>query len=963
MVKQTIRLIDKFFLLKIFGATFLALALFVLSIFQIIIPRFEEIIIDKKREMIRELTNSTWHIAEEFHKEALAGRMTISDAQKWAIEQVRNLRYGDELKDYFWITDTIPRMIVHPYRPDLNGKDLSNFTDSHGKKLFVEMVKVVSDKGEGYVDYMWQWKDDSTRIVPKLSYVKLFEPWGWIIGTGIYIEDVKIEIARLEQKVINISIVITIAISILLMFIAIQNLKSERKRLQAENELKESREKYKALVEASTEGLLMILEGKQIFYNKTLLSMLGYSEAEASSINLFNLFENIIDISIEDFENPDTLREKLNSHLETKLKKQDGSLIDVLITISPISFYGKNGVVLIVKDIGHHKMMAEALDENQLKYFTLTNQLSIAVFRLEASKEMKFIEANPEALNIFGFNSENEIYGVTFDSIFEDHHAFRMIYKDLLETGFVKKRIVNLKRKGSSVIVVSLSIVSIKDETGKIRYYFGTAEDITEEKQIAHEAESLLSEIETPILFLNQSIKGFIKELISCSLDEPIKNVASLMAKTKCEIVLIKNEAGKYIGMITKDDLIEFAKDRSKEKQPAINIMRSPLLSLNQSSTVYDVLALYNEKGIKYFPVKNEDGVIFGTINLEDILKSELNAYSFFLQQLKNAESVAEVKYCHNRLHLFIRLLIESGANVRNITNTMTLISDSIVRKLLSLTINELGQPPAKFIFLSLGSEGRKELTLLTDQDNAIVFENVSEDRYQEVQEYFLKLGKRVCTALDEIGFSFCKGNVMAMNPKWCKPLSVWKQYFTNWVTTANPQDLLDVSIFFDFRGVFGEESLEEELRTHLFNLISGNNSFFVYLTQNALKAKPPISQIKSGEFLDIKQSLLPIIDLIRIYSLKNKIKDTNTIERLKKLNEKNIFSTTGYKDILNIYNFLMQIRFGNQAKLISENVPPSNKVDIQSLSEIEKIILKKVLTQIEDFQTKLSLDIKGTIH
>ncbi|MBE0558011.1 MAG: cache domain-containing protein, partial [Proteobacteria bacterium] len=267
MKKQSFWLVNRLFLLKIVLPALLTMVLFIVSLYQIIIPRFESIIMDRKREMTRELVNNTWHIADHYHREALAQRMSEAEARQRTIEQVRHLRYGDEAKDYFWITDFHPVMIVHPFREELNGSDLTNFTDSRGKRLFVEMVRLVRNEGEGFVDYTWQWKDDSTRIVPKLSYVKPFHPWGWIIGTGIYVEDVKAEIAGLEQNIVTISLWITVATALLLLFMAGQNLRSEKQRYSAESELREAKERYQALVEASTEGLLMLLDDDQVYCN------------------------------------------------------------------------------------------------------------------------------------------------------------------------------------------------------------------------------------------------------------------------------------------------------------------------------------------------------------------------------------------------------------------------------------------------------------------------------------------------------------------------------------------------------------------------------------------------------------------------------------------------------------------------------------------------------------------------
>ncbi|MCX5898432.1 MAG: cache domain-containing protein, partial [Proteobacteria bacterium] len=203
--------------------TAITIALFLISIFSIVIPTIEKNSLDRKREMIRELTNSAWNILAKLDNDVRLGVLTREQAQKQAIDQIRNLHYGQEMKDYFWINDMQPRMVIHPYRTDLNGKDLSDYQDPNGKRVFVEFVNVVKKEGSGYVDYMWQDRDNKNLVVPKISYVKGFAPWGWIIGTGIYIEDVKAEIALLIRNVIEISLFILVVMAVLLATIIIQS--------------------------------------------------------------------------------------------------------------------------------------------------------------------------------------------------------------------------------------------------------------------------------------------------------------------------------------------------------------------------------------------------------------------------------------------------------------------------------------------------------------------------------------------------------------------------------------------------------------------------------------------------------------------------------------------------------------------------------------------------------------------
>ena len=266
------------FLARFIFPTVITIILFLTAIFLIIVPIIEKNNIDRKREMIRELTTSAWNIFVKLEHDAQKGRFSREEAQRQAIEQIQNIRYGREMKDYFWIHDMHPRMVVHPYRPDLNGKDLSSFADSEGKQIFAEMVKLVETKGDGYVEYTWQWKDEGKRILPKISYVKGFAPWGWIIGTGVYLDDVKEEIASITNSLVQISLLILLLISLLLFYIDSQSYAALKKQQLAEIALRESEEKYRTLVEAASEGMFMVLEGSLMYVNQTISDMLGYSK-------------------------------------------------------------------------------------------------------------------------------------------------------------------------------------------------------------------------------------------------------------------------------------------------------------------------------------------------------------------------------------------------------------------------------------------------------------------------------------------------------------------------------------------------------------------------------------------------------------------------------------------------------------------------------------------------------------
>jgi PAS domain S-box-containing protein len=327
----------------------LAIALFTGVVFFHILPAFNRVIMDQKRLMIRELTESAWNVLARCEASERAGDLTREQAQAAAISQVRSLHYGQESKDYFFIIDMLPRMIVHPYRPDLEGDDLREFTDPQGKRLFVEMVHAVEQGGAGYVNYQWQWKDDSRRVVPKLSYVKNFAPWGWIIGTGVYIDDVAAERTALTERLQAESLAILAVVSALLFVLLRTSFQAEQGRLRMAAALHASEDKHRSLVEAAGEAILMGIDGEGLFANPSLLRLLGYESAEFEALDVGavirptaaekatgrNLWQDVRDGVVA----PDPF--------EAELLHRDGTVVRVMLSLSRLVVQGKPGFMAV----------------------------------------------------------------------------------------------------------------------------------------------------------------------------------------------------------------------------------------------------------------------------------------------------------------------------------------------------------------------------------------------------------------------------------------------------------------------------------------------------------------------------------------------------------------------------------------------------------------------------------------
>jgi methyl-accepting chemotaxis protein len=197
---------------KIMSLSVLTWMVLVVATMFALVPYMRGLILEEKQHSVRIMVQGAISIIATYQKDVDSGKITREDAQKRAFERIGSIRYDGA--NYLWINDLGPKMIMHPIKPELNGTDLSENKDPNGKALFVEMAKVCKDKGKGFVDYAWA-KPGSTRPVPKLSYVELYQPWGWVIGTGMYIDDVTAHIREIQSG-IGISLLAILALSILL---------------------------------------------------------------------------------------------------------------------------------------------------------------------------------------------------------------------------------------------------------------------------------------------------------------------------------------------------------------------------------------------------------------------------------------------------------------------------------------------------------------------------------------------------------------------------------------------------------------------------------------------------------------------------------------------------------------------------------------------------------------------------
>lgn len=934
------------FLARIVLPSLLAIALFIAATFLFIKPSFERNMMDRKRETIRELNNSVHSLLQSFYHEEKAGRLTRAQAKAKAAAAVRDLRYGPEAKDYFWITDLAPRMIVHPYRPDLDGNDLSQFKDSRGKRLFVEFAEIAQRDGAGYSDYMWQWKDDQARVVPKLSHVRLFAPWGWVTGTGIYIEDVREEIARLEANLIKISLLIAAIIALILLYVNQQSLRIERSRRQAEKLLTESEEKYRKLVEAATEGIMMVLGGRLVYANRTLADMLGYEQAVLETLDFPALLPPGSVDSI------DYLRELLESggappQIESALLRKDGETFRALLSASKLNFGGRDGFILTVKDIDRHKQTEEELSESREKFRLLTDSINLGVLRLDLPSG-RVSEANPAAARILGYDGVAALLAAGEAPLAP--LAAAGLLKEVSADRPVREAAVTLRQGQPGERVILVSLMPLSEEPGRPRACDGLLEDVTARRRAEAEREKLLSELQMSLGSLNQSVRGVARPAASCHISTPIARAAADMTRAGSSCVLVQTE-GELIGIVTDHDLrSRVLAGSAAAADPVSRVMSSPLISVPETALLYEAVLIMQEKNIRHLAVRDASGKIVSVIDEKELLALKWYSPAVLMEEFSRAATPEEVIAVKARLPRLVKTLSDSGADSAGITRLVSAAADAATARFAHFAVAELGAPPAPFAFMALGSQARSEQTLVTDQDNAIVYGDPAPGAEAAAAEYFQAMGKKVCAWLEAAGYPLCAGNAMASNPKWCRPLSAWKDYFTGWAALTDAQALLDVNVFFDFRCAAGDRGLEEQLRSHVKEAVKGKTIFFLNLANNALLFKVPLGfrgvalddeGPGKGTF-DSKKLLRVFSDFARIYALRSGVAPLSTAGRLAALASANVLDQGEKETFTQAFETLMRLRLRRQAALAGAGSSPDNRINPSELSQADALALRE---------------------
>ncbi|MFZ0491246.1 MAG: DUF294 nucleotidyltransferase-like domain-containing protein [Salegentibacter sp.] len=452
------------------------------------------------------------------------------------------------------------------------------------------------------------------------------------------------------------------------------------------------------------------------------------------------------------------------------------------------------------------------------------------------------------------------------------------------------------------------------------------------------------------------------KRIITASPNTSIKEAARLMSRKRIGSVLV-TENNLPIGIVTDEDFRNMvASGIFSVDMPVSEVMSSPVICYPKGLTIAQAQLTMMKHRINHICITLDgtpNSEVQGILSEHDIMVSEGHSPSVLMKAIKRSSSTKELKKIRHKVNLLLKGYLDQNIPLTHTSKIIFELNDATIKRVVSRCITKLGTPtPTDFAWLSLGSQGRKEQLLHTDQDNAIIFEDVPPEDLEETRRYFLELAKKVNKRLNIIGYEFCPADMMAKNPRYCLSLSEWKQQFSRWINQPGSDEILLCSIFFDYDISYGDVRLMNALTEHIFSLTENNKKFLSMLTTSALRNPSPLGFFRQflvepgggkKDFFDLKKrGLMPITDAGRILALAHRIKNiSNTAERFEKLaqmepNNKELFLSCSYtsKALLKF-----RTRHGLQHR------DSGRYIELDQLTKEERMKLKRCFKTIKEVQ------------
>jgi CBS domain-containing protein len=446
--------------------------------------------------------------------------------------------------------------------------------------------------------------------------------------------------------------------------------------------------------------------------------------------------------------------------------------------------------------------------------------------------------------------------------------------------------------------------------------------------------------------------------------NHPIKEALEMMDKNEIGSILVTDESQQPLGILTRHDILKrIVLSQIDLSKPIADVMSKPIQSLEFDHSIEEASHLMLDKKIRHLPVL-KNGKVMGLVSERDLFSLQRFSMGNISSAIRVANEIKTLAQCAKNIRSYAENLLGQGVSVQRLTSMISYLNDLLTEHVIRLIMHQHPVDSKKFVWFAMGSEGRGEQTISTDQDNGMM---LADELTDEEMKAYLTFAKAVNEALDACGFPLCKGNVMASNPYYAMRQKEWLKRCAEWINGGTPQDLLDASIFFDFRGLFGEQTLLEPVKEYVKQAAQDSPLFISFLATNAMSWHVPLTlfgsidtkEVDGVEVIDIKvNGTALIVDFARIYALALGIEVRGTEERLLAIAKAKQYDQQKGKDWVAAFNYLQMLRL--KAQLLQptgQSYLKANQLPFDSLSPVDRIVLKATFNVCQTMQQRLKLD------
>lgn len=456
-----------------------------------------------------------------------------------------------------------------------------------------------------------------------------------------------------------------------------------------------------------------------------------------------------------------------------------------------------------------------------------------------------------------------------------------------------------------------------------------------------------------------------LRNPIVCSPDLPVRKAVARMHENNVGSIIITDDERHPTGIFTLRDLRTMvAEEKGPLDTPVSQVMTRDPICLTAHADAFEAALLMAEHHFAHLCVIDEERRLIGVVSERDLFALQRVDLVNLARTIGTASHLRTLVSLRSDVSRLVDAMLAHGADSGQVVKIITTLNDVTVRRVLELNIKK-NDPGIPFTWLTFGSEGRQEQTLLTDQDNGILFDTPQGMTEDQVREKLLPFAQTVNQELAECGFTLCKGNIMASNPKLCLSGKEWDDWFIRFIDASTPQNLVYSSIFLDMRAVFGPTKPLEDLFDKVLTRIRKNALFQKMLAGNAITRRPPLTMFRSFRYasdgkkhtLDLKrQGLAPFVEAVRVFALANGVEEANTLERMDRLVAREVFDPKDANAWKEAYSLIQAIRMRAHQEMLDRGEPLSNYINPDDLNPLDRRILRESFRQAQRLQQKLEV-------